>query len=43
MPAVRKELERLQAGAEKVMPVFAQIHRRAWNADLDYTWYLDRS
>ena len=43
MPAVRRELERLRANAEKVRPAFEEIQRRAWAADLDYDRYLQRS
>jgi cytosine/adenosine deaminase-related metal-dependent hydrolase len=43
MPAVRRELERLRANAEKVRPAFEEIQRRAWAADFDYDRYLQRS
>lgn len=43
MPAVRGELERLRANAEKVHPAFLEIQRRAWSTDLNYDRWLQRS
>ena len=43
MPAVTRELARLRAESEKVLPAFAEIYRRAWATDLGYDRYLQRN
>jgi cytosine/adenosine deaminase-related metal-dependent hydrolase len=43
MPGVRRELDRLRAGADKVDPAFREIQRRAWEADVGYSRYLERN
>jgi cytosine/adenosine deaminase-related metal-dependent hydrolase len=43
MPVVKRELDRLRAESEKVMPMFAEIQRRAWDTDVGFDRYLQRS
>ena len=43
MPAVKRELDRLRAESEKVLPIVAEIQRRVWSTDVGFDRFLQRN
>lgn len=43
MPGVTRDIEQLMRNAEKVLPAFSEVQRRAWSTSLGFNRYLESS